>query len=102
MKTLHLNLKRKWYDMILSGEKVEEYRELSKYWFSRFVIAKLYIPDLIRQDYDTITFSNGYAKDRDQFVIELIKIGISDGRPEWGAELDKKYFVLFLGKFLND
>ena len=28
MKTLHLVLKSKWYDMIASGEKKEEYREL--------------------------------------------------------------------------
>ena len=29
MKTLHLNLKKQWFDMILSGEKKEEYRELT-------------------------------------------------------------------------
>ena len=28
MKTLHLVLKHKWYDMIESGEKKEEYREI--------------------------------------------------------------------------
>lgn len=38
MKTLHLNLKKKWFDMIASGEKPEEYRELSDYWINRFVL----------------------------------------------------------------
>jgi hypothetical protein len=28
-KTLHLNLKKKWFDMILSGEKKAEYRNIT-------------------------------------------------------------------------
>lgn len=36
MKTLSLVLKKKWYDMIASGEKTEEYRELKAYWWHRF------------------------------------------------------------------
>ena len=31
-KTLYLPLKAKWYDMIESGEKEEEYREIKPYW----------------------------------------------------------------------
>ena len=30
-KTLHLVLKRKWWDMIASGEKKEEYRDANHY-----------------------------------------------------------------------
>jgi len=37
MKTLHLNLKKKWFDMILAGEKKSEYRDLSEYWAVRLV-----------------------------------------------------------------
>ena len=37
-KTLHLTLKKKWYDMIASGEKKEEYREVKKYWIRRLII----------------------------------------------------------------
>lgn len=32
---LHLVLKRKWYDMIASGEKREEYRDATPYWRTR-------------------------------------------------------------------
>ena len=32
MNTLHLTLNKKWFDMILSGEKTEEYREIKPYW----------------------------------------------------------------------
>ena len=36
-KTLHLVLKRKWWDMIASGEKKEEYREVCHYWARRLL-----------------------------------------------------------------
>ena len=39
MNTLHLILKRKWYDMIVSGEKPEEYREKKAYWANRFFVS---------------------------------------------------------------
>ena len=35
--TLHLVLKREWYDMIASGEKTEEYRAITAYWISRLL-----------------------------------------------------------------
>lgn len=35
MKVLDLVLKSKWYDMINSGEKKEEYREFKPYWIKR-------------------------------------------------------------------
>jgi len=34
---LTLPIKRKWLDMIVSGEKREEYREITDYWTKRFV-----------------------------------------------------------------
>lgn len=33
---LTLPIKNKWFNMILSGEKKEEYRELKPYYISRF------------------------------------------------------------------
>lgn len=33
---LTLPIKKKWFDMILSGEKKEEYREIKPYYDSRF------------------------------------------------------------------
>lgn len=129
-KTLHLNLKKKWFDMIKSGEKLEEYRDTSVYWCSRF----LYFPHWIEADdiqglsddlgrnaignwkdiqdtlkyyeisfkkFDTITFSNGYSKKRPQFEIELKSIKIENGVLEWGAEKGKYYFVLELGDIVK-
>lgn len=121
MKTLHLNLKKKWFDMILSGEKIEEYREIKKSYISKFITTKYFnngnsrnenhvksVIDLIlehpfhfeknrMEHFDTITFSNGYSKNRPQFVIELKGIEIREGNPKWGAEPGVRYFVLKLG-----
>jgi hypothetical protein len=33
---LTLPIKNKWYDMILSGQKKEEYREIKPYYTTRF------------------------------------------------------------------
>ena len=40
--TLHLTLKKKWFDLILSGEKKEEYREIKDYWCKRFCSKEWY------------------------------------------------------------
>ncbi len=52
MKVLHLNLKKKWFDMIASGEKTEEYREIKPYWNTR----------LYGKEFDLVKFRNGYSK----------------------------------------
>lgn len=43
MKILDLPLKAKWYEMIESGNKKEEYREIKKYWIGR--LAKCGCPN---------------------------------------------------------
>ena len=40
MEILDVVLKGKWYDMIASGEKREEYRALTPYWFVRLCAYK--------------------------------------------------------------
>ena len=52
MKVLHLNLYRKYFDAILKGDKVVEYRDITPYWSKR----------LEGRHYDIIQFRNGYAK----------------------------------------
>ena len=98
---LHLNLKKKWFDMILSGEKKEEYREIKPYWnrvFSTYIKikGKVYHPsDVI------IRFSNGYAKNRRQFDIECKYLINRCGKSNWGADPNKQYHVLILGDVIN-
>lgn len=104
-KTLHLNLIRKWFDMIKSGEKKEEYREQKDYWSKRLIANYEQLNEeggglVWFKSFDTITFSNGYSKDRDQFEIELERITTGEGNSDWGAIPGKKYFVLKLGEIL--
>ena len=60
MKTLHLTLFRRWFIDILEGTKTEEYREIKPFWAKR-----------LSQQYDTVTFRNGYAKDAPLMVVEF-------------------------------
>lgn len=90
MKTLHLNLKKKWFDMIASGEKTTEYRQTSEYWEKRLF-----------KKYDTITFSNGYSKNRRQIIIQFEGIGMGTGRLDWGATSGVCYYKIRLGKIIN-
>ena len=115
MKTLTLSLKKKWFDMIKSGEKKEEYRECSEYWISRFcklcgcfeyVFAGPRPHDtgprrrMISCDHlncDRLVFTLGYPKAGDtehRLVFKNPKIRIGTGKPEWGAEPGKLYFVI--------
>jgi len=95
---LHLNLQRKWFDMILSGEKREEYRKISPYWDRIFKLSyprikgKYYLPSDVK-----ICFSNGYKKDRDQFCAQLIGVHIGYGLEKWGAIPGERYYILSLG-----
>jgi hypothetical protein len=91
MNTLHLTLKRKWFEMIYSGEKREEYRECKPYWTKRLSGPKRY---------DAVQFRNGYGRHSPVMRLELIGLGIGYGRQEWGAPADRVVFVFNLGKRL--
>ena len=103
-----LPIKRKWFDMILSGEKKEEYREIKPYYETRFTNlfkmtvkdGKLVkIPDPFMEIPDTpvqtITFRNGYSKDSPALEAECT-LSVGEGKPEWGAELNKEYYILHI------
>lgn len=101
---LHLTLKKKWFDMILSGFKKEEYREIKEYWWIRLVqcgeIAEWKM--LLAKNFEKIIFTNGYGKNAPSFEIECLGIEIRKGKTEWGAEKGKEYFVLKLGAIMEN
>lgn len=109
MKILHLTLKKKWFDMELSGEKPEEYRDIKPYWIKRLVESMSYdVSDPGSRDiiynfkhFDAINFTNGYGKNAPSFLIKLKKIQVGEGKVKWGAEPDKEYFVLQLGEIIK-
>lgn len=98
-RTLTLSLKRRWFDMIKSGEKKEEYREISRYWIGRLVAAMVPFTGEVLSftNFDTLVFTLGYPKADDtkrRMVFKNPRIRIGEGKPEWGAEPGKGYFVI--------
>lgn len=123
--TLNLILKTKWFDMIKSGEKTEEYRDIKSFYINRLFIKGDII--YLKQTYPaTFTFENdnfikkmkewnkrtdndclrfrpfkyvkfhkGYTNETITFEIDSIEIGY--GKEEWGAEKEREYFVIKLG-----
>ena len=90
MKILHMTLKKKWFDMILSGEKKEEYREIKGYWAKR----------LFNRQYDIIRFRNGYSPDSPVFDIEYKGFTLGVGNAAWGAP-DVPVYIIKLGEVLK-
>ncbi len=117
--------------MILSGGKLEEYRDIKDYWARRFLqsassetiewqvweemIQDLHNPtarhhsvsELLNyfgvcfRRYENIKFRNGYHGNAPEFLIELKGIDIKLGHAEWGAEAGRFYFTLLLGNLIK-
>lgn len=113
---LILPIKKKWFDMILSGEKKEEYRDIKEYYETRFqnlfgavtidpssifpdrseyeLLQGEEVPEEIRKDsIQEIIFRNGYSKDS-KTIKARCRLRIGKERPEWGALPDKQYYIL--------
>lgn len=72
MKILHLTLKKKWFDMHLSGEKNIDYRDIKPYWTKR-----LFNKDGSPKDYDVIVMKNGYSKNAPELT--AVFLGVYEG-----------------------
>lgn len=126
MKILYLPIKKQWFDMIASGEKKEEYRDITSYWTKRLLYAddkksklnendaddlsealKYVMPnhwDLPKEgiiNYDKVIFSNGYGKNVPKLEVEFKGLSIGSGRTEWGAIEDVGFFKIQLGEIIN-
>lgn len=83
---LHLIVKKKWYDMIVSGEKKEEYRLHNLYWHRRIMKQSII---------DSVVFHRGYTCITHERECLRVREGI--GKPEWGAP-EGEVIILELGK----
>lgn len=115
--TLTLQLKRMWFNMIRAGVKLEEYREIKPHYIRQWIKFKPLKNDLIKDykqgfdegeiegaknellflNFDKLVFTLGYPKTGDasrRLEFKNPKIRIGEGRPEWGAEPGKLYFVI--------
>lgn len=93
---LTMPIKKKWFDMILSGEKKEEYREITPYYETRFMNLFGYITcngqyikrtDMGLSKYSVekwqfIKFRNGYCKTSSSFIAKCT-LSVGAGKEEW-------------------
>ena len=104
---LILPIKKPWFDMILSGEKKEEYRDIKPYYrqrFSNYFMSENEKKGSLDEWLLTnvkftkpVMFRNGYSSTSPSFVAEC-QLTIGTGKPEWGAEPGKTYYVLRIGQ----
>jgi hypothetical protein len=88
---LRLTLKRRWFDMIASGRKREEYRTPGKWILTR----------LEGKSYDVIEFKNGYGSNVPTMLVEYLGWKLSSGLKEWGADPSVEYATIKLGRVLS-
>lgn len=101
---LPLTIKKKWFNMILSGEKKEEYREIKPFYDSRFANTLGYPAEVIKEVFEhhkseqfSVKFINGYSKRSPSFIADC-RLSIGTGKEEWGAEKDAVYYVIHIEK----
>lgn len=118
-KFLTLTVSKQWFDMIVAGEKTEEYREIKPYWVARLFqnnsnivdvrnfasalagrtdLLKKYIDAqrIVLKQYTHVLFINGYCKDSPRIEKEIESITI--GKPKKGLcpdkWLDTEFFII--------
>lgn len=83
---LTLPIKKKWYDMILSGEKPEEYRADTPYYAARF--AKYEGRSVV------IRLRNGYRADSRTMEVVVVPRRRTGAKPEWGGNPKERCWAL--------
>ena len=118
-KVLTLTISKQWFDMIVAGEKTEEYREIKPYWVTRLFrnnsnivdvrhlafglagrtdLLKKYIDTqrIVLKQYTHVLFINGYRKDSSRIEKEIEYITI--GMPKKGLcpdqWLNQRFFII--------
>ncbi len=117
--------------MTKAGIKTEDYREINEYWAKRLINHKespLYLQEVIRhlinykyygyteisevlfyndlftKEFESNVMTLGYpsSSDTDRILtLEHKGIEIGYGKPEWGAEPNKFYFIIKHGQIIK-
>ena len=97
---LILPIKKKWLDMILTGEKKEEYRQIKSYWTvpdsETDVVMELLREKRTEKELPVI-LQNGYGADAPEVEV-MCTLSIGTGKEEWGAAPGKEYFRFHIEK----
>lgn len=101
-----------WFDMILSGEKTEEYRAWSRFYANLFcsdsegIFADdkktlIYFQPKTWKPWKVVHLTNGYGHDKPQLWAHIETITTGNGRQDWGAPADWKVFIIKLGEIFH-
>lgn len=78
LKVINLIIKQKYFDAILAGRKVQEFREIRPSTYKKFILHDEEGFDIEDENgmaqpikYDAIRFFVGYSKDRDSALVEI-------------------------------
>lgn len=95
-RRLHLTLQKKWFDMVKSGDKKEEYREIKIFWTRRLTNKD----GTFKQFYDVVA-NNGYQRNCPSVNWIHLGVRVGRGRSEWGADPSKDVYILSIGDLIN-
>ena len=99
---LNMTIKRQWFDMISSGEKREEYRNVDN---SQVKNARESIYNYEYGEYYVMDLRNGYRMSSRALAIQVYGIILRSGKdsihPEWGEPTDRDHLVIILGDVIK-
>lgn len=91
MKVLTLNIKKVYFDEIMSGHKTTEYRELKQITLNRYTYVDEADGKRYLRRYDALRLFVGYHKDRESALVQVVDTTYANGMVEYhlGAILEK-------------
>jgi len=94
MTILDLTIQKRWFDLILSGEKTMEYRRFCPYYSSR----------INKTRFSHIKLRNGYRPDSPFLIAEILHIYLGSGAlfsPSCGEHLSGSYYGIHIGAIVE-
>lgn len=99
---LQLVLTREWFEAIRDGDKREEYRTISEYWWKRIFNTPWRetnrFDGMYKERFPFVRFRLGYAKDAPTMVWQVGFCGLYEPNPEWCPPGTPKSIVIQLNK----
>lgn len=98
---LNLTIKRRWFDMIASGEKREEYRSADN---RQVAVTYKRLFNYGWPSASCMILRNGYSMGSPALAVRVYGIMLRNGNdsihPEWGEPTDRTHFAIMLGDVL--
>ena len=104
INSIRVPLNSRDYNLIIKGLKTEVSVKLKDYWYQRLTSILPFDNDIKNfkpKKIDEVYFFNGYCDEDPKMILKVKSVLIRCGVEALKEDLDKKYFVLQLGKVLT-